>query len=72
MISSGLYFGSCSSVGSIVHLNPRPNSFVDLLCRFKCFDTFSLVVFGDFHFVFSKYFISDSQLHDFKSSFFAG
>jgi hypothetical protein len=61
MISSGLYFESCSSTGSKVHLNPVLNAFVAQLYSIKCFGKFFLVLFSDFHFTFSKYLVDDSQ-----------
>ena len=72
MISSGLYFESCSSTGSRVHLDPVLNAFVAQLCSIKCFDKFFLVLFSDYHFTFSKYLIDDSQSQHFKTDFFVG
>ena len=61
MISSGLYFESCSLTGSKVHLDPALNAFVAQLCFIKYFDMFFLVLFSDYHFTFSKYLKDDSQ-----------
>jgi hypothetical protein len=72
MISSYLYFESCSLTGSKVHLDPALNSFVAQLCFIKCFGKFFLVLFSDYHFIFSKYLIDDSQSQHFMTDFFVG
>jgi hypothetical protein len=72
MISSYLYFESCSLTGSKVHLDPVLSAFVAQLCSIKCFGKFFLVLFSDFHFTFSKYLKDDSQSQHFKTDFFIG
>lgn len=72
MISSGLYFESCFSAGSKVHLNPGLNAFIAQLCPIKYFGMFFLALFSDFHFTYSKYLINDSQSLHFKTNFFVG
>ena len=72
MISSYLYFESCSLTGSKVHLDPVLNAFVAQLCSIKCFSKFFLVLFRDYHFIFSKYLIDDYQSLHFKTDFFIG